>query len=43
MRRWHRLSREAMDAPSLQVFEAMLDEVLGSLMWWMVALLRQEG
>jgi len=31
MRRWHRLSREAMDAPSLQVFEAMLNVALGSL------------
>ena len=31
MRRWHRLPREAVDAPSLEVFKARLDGVLGSL------------
>ncbi|KFQ36834.1 hypothetical protein N332_05429, partial [Mesitornis unicolor] len=31
MRHWHRLPREAMDAPSLEVFKARLDEALGSL------------
>ncbi|KFQ39136.1 hypothetical protein N332_12394, partial [Mesitornis unicolor] len=31
MRHWHRLPREAVDAPSLAVFKARLDEVLGSL------------
>jgi len=32
-RHWHRLSREAVDAPSPEVFEARLDGALGSLIW----------
>ncbi|KFO74809.1 hypothetical protein N303_04181, partial [Cuculus canorus] len=31
VRHWHGLPREAMDAPSLEVFKARLDEALGSL------------
>ena len=31
VRCWHRLPREAVDAPSLEVFKARLDGVLGSL------------
>ncbi|KFZ54995.1 hypothetical protein N321_01176, partial [Antrostomus carolinensis] len=31
VRHWHRLPREAMDAPSLEAFKARLDEALGSL------------
>jgi len=31
MRHWHRLPREAVDAPSLEVFKARLDRALGSL------------
>ena len=31
VRCWHRLLREAVDAPSLEVFKAMLDGALGSL------------
>jgi len=31
---WNKSSREAMDAPSLQVFEARLDRALDSLIWW---------
>ncbi|KFQ26459.1 hypothetical protein N332_01463, partial [Mesitornis unicolor] len=31
VRHWHRLPREVMDAPSLEVFEARLDRALGSL------------
>ena len=34
----NRLLREAMDAPSLEGFEAMLDRVLGNLIWWAAAL-----
>ena len=30
---WHRLPREAMDAPSLDVFKSRLDGALGSLSW----------
>ncbi|KFQ39138.1 hypothetical protein N332_12396, partial [Mesitornis unicolor] len=31
MRHWHRLPREAVDAPSLAVFKARLDGALSSL------------
>ena len=31
LRHWNRLPREAVDAPSLEVFEARLDEALGNL------------
>ena len=31
VRCWHRLPREVVDAPSLQVFKARLDGALGSL------------
>ena len=38
MRHWHRVPREAVDAPSLKVYEARLDAALGSLVWWVAAL-----
>ncbi|KFQ36732.1 hypothetical protein N332_02367, partial [Mesitornis unicolor] len=31
VRHWHRLPREAVDAPSLEVFKARLDVALGNL------------
>ncbi|KFO79077.1 hypothetical protein N303_04568, partial [Cuculus canorus] len=31
VRHWHRLPREAVDAPSLEVFKARLDGALSSL------------
>ncbi|KFZ57840.1 hypothetical protein N338_05247, partial [Podiceps cristatus] len=31
VRHWHRLPREAVDAPSLEVFKARLDRALSSL------------
>ncbi|KFW09821.1 hypothetical protein N326_02520, partial [Eurypyga helias] len=31
VRRWNRLPREAVDAPSLEVFKARLDEALSNL------------
>ena len=37
-RDWHRLPREAVAAPSLEVFKARLDGALGSLGWWGVSL-----
>ena len=35
---WHRLPKEVVDAPSLQVFKARLDVALGSLVCWLVTL-----
>jgi len=31
---WHRRPREAVDAPSLEVFKARLDGALGSLVYY---------
>ena len=38
VRPWHRLPREAVDAPSLEVLKARLDGALGNLVWWEVSL-----
>ena len=38
VRAWHRLPREAVDNPSLEVPKARLDGALGSLSWWVVSL-----
>jgi len=35
---WNRLSKEAVDAPSLEAFKARLDVALGSLVWWLATL-----
>ena len=35
VRHWSRLPREAVDAPSLELFKARLD---GALVWWKVSL-----
>jgi len=35
---WHRLPREAVGAPSLEVFKARIDAALGSLIWWVATL-----
>ena len=37
-RRWHRLPRAAVDAPSLAVSKARLDGALSNLGWWKVSL-----
>ena len=42
MRHWHSLPREVVGAPSLEVFEARLDGAMGSLIWWLTALLMAE-
>ena len=39
VRQWHRLSREAVGAPSLEVFKVRLDGAMGRLSWWVAALL----
>jgi len=41
MEPWPRLPREAVDSPSLEIFQTRLDKVLRSLLW--VTLLRQGG
>ncbi|GAB0179734.1 hypothetical protein GRJ2_000438700 [Grus japonensis] len=38
VRHWNRLPREAVDAPSLEVFKARLDGALGNVVWWRVSL-----
>ena len=38
VRHWHRLPKEAIDAPSLEVFKARFNEALGSLVCWMATL-----
>jgi len=44
VRCWNRLPRQAVDAPSLEVFKARLDEALGSIRYggWRPCL-QQEG
>lgn len=37
IRHWSKLLRELVDAFSLEVFKAMLDEALGSLIRWIAA------
>ena len=35
LKHWNRLPKEAVDAPSLEAFEARLDVALGSLVCWL--------
>ena len=43
VRHWHRLPREPLGAPSLEVLEARLDGALGSIVRWVAALPRAGG
>jgi len=43
VRSWHRLPREAVAAPSLEVFKARLDGALSNLAEWKVSLLMAGG
>ena len=43
MRSWHRLPREAVDAPSLEVFKARFEWALGRLIWWVAILFMVGG
>lgn len=38
VRHWHRMPREIVNAPSLEVFNTRLDGVLGNLISWVAAL-----
>ncbi|PKU39311.1 hypothetical protein llap_10383 [Limosa lapponica baueri] len=38
VRHWNRLPREAVNAPSLEVFKTRLDGALSNLVWWEVSL-----
>ena len=41
VRQWHKLPREAVDAPSLDTFKARLDGALGSLISCVASLLME--
>jgi len=43
VKHWHRFPREAVAAPSLEVFKARLDGSLSNLVWWKVSLLMAGG
>ena len=38
VRHWNKPPREAVDAPSLEVFKGRLDGALGNLIYWVAAL-----
>ena len=40
---WHRLPREAVEAPSLETFKARLDGALSNLVWLKMSLLTGGG
>jgi len=40
---WNKLPREAVAAPSLEVFKARLDGALSNLVWWKVSLPMAQG
>ena len=43
VKHWNRLPREAVDAPSLEVFKARLDGALSNLIYWEMSLLMAGG
>ena len=43
LRHWHRLPREGVAAPSLEVFKARLDGALSNLVRWKVSLVMARG
>jgi len=43
VKHWNKLPREAVAAPSLEVFKARLDGALSNLVWWKMSLLMAGG
>jgi len=43
VRHWNRFPKEAVTAPSMEVFKARLDGALSSLVWWKMSLLMAGG
>jgi len=43
VRHWKRLTREAVDAPSLEAFKARLGRALSNMVWWKVSLPMARG
>ena len=43
VRHWNRFPKEAVTAPSMEVFKARLDGALSSLVWWKMSLLMVGG
>jgi len=43
VKHWHRLPREAVEAPSLETFKARLDGALSNLVWLKLSLLTAGG
>jgi len=43
VKHWHRLPREAVEAPSLETFKARLDGALSNLVWLKMSLLTAGG
>jgi len=39
LKNWHRLPREVVYAPSLEMFKSGLDGALSNLVWWKMSLL----
>jgi len=43
VRHWNKLPREAVAAPSLELFKVRSDGALSNLVWWKVSLLMAGG
>jgi len=43
VKHWNGLPREAVAAPSVEVFKARLDGALSNLVWWKMSLLMAMG
>jgi len=43
VKHWHRLHREVVEVPSLEIFKARLDEALSNLIWLKMSLITAVG